>query len=537
MIIIEYLFPPNLHRRFVTSADSIILGRSFTGQPVDLDLTPDTTVSRRHARITCKDGLFWLEDLNSKYGSWVNGQQITTQIQLQPGDQVQLGRTTLEIKREYVPLSFSYRNGQQAPPPLDTSDQGILTTTVSAVTSPSLLLLNRDADQALLADVRRRLAVFYELGNALGTMQTVESLLKTVVEYLCEAIPDAQRGAVLLKDEQGFTAKVYFPEPIKPTVSLNLARLAVDRQEAFTWRSGTPGITGTPFDSVIRYGTQAAMYAPLIWKDEVLGIVFVDNFETTDAFDEDDLRLLMAMANQVAMFIKNHALQEDLRRQEVIRSNLLRQFSPQVAEHLEYLLNERGDLGLGGQRAEPVTILITDVHGFTALSAQMEPSDVVDMLNELFSICIPIIFKYNGTVDKYVGDAILAVFGSPDRDDQQWEGAVRAALEMQQAIHKLAVKRQSRNLPAFQVGFGIHTGAVIHGFIGSRERMEYTVIGDTVNRATRYCRGAGGDEVVISPAVYERLKSLIEVTPKTIKSKHPETEADLEAYVVRGWVT
>jgi adenylate cyclase len=214
---------------------------------------------------------------------------------------------------------------------------------------------------------------------------------------------------------------------------------------------------------------------------------------------------------------------------------LLRQFSPQVAERLEGMLREGDYLRLGGgERAEPVTILSSDVRGFTALSAQMEPHEVVAMLNELFSVCIPIIFKYKGTVDKYVGDAVLAVFGSPDPDDHQWENAVWAALEMQEAIADLGEDRASRGLPVCQVGVGIHTGAVLHGFIGSEEHMEYTVIGDAVNRATRYCDGAGPTEVVISESVYEHVSDMVEVEPKTIKSKHSDTEGDLEAYLVKG---
>jgi adenylate cyclase len=277
------------------------------------------------------------------------------------------------------------------------------------------------------------------------------------------------------------------------------------------------------------------MYAPLIWKGEVLGVVLVDNSETKYAFNEDDLRLLLAMASQAAMFVKNHTLQQELRRQEVVRSNLLRQFSPQVAERLERMLKETDQWQLGGKRAEPVTILVSDVRGFSAMSANMEPGEVVEMLNELFGVCIPLIFKYNGTVDKFVGDSILAVFGSPEPDEQQWANAVRAALEIQQAIRAQGSNRQSRHLPACQVGIGIHTGAVLHGFIGVTERMEYTVIGDTVNRAARYCDGAGRGEVIISPEVYTYVANLVEVAPKTIRTKHPESEPDMEAYLVKAW--
>jgi adenylate cyclase len=232
------------------------------------------------------------------------------------------------------------------------------------------------------------------------------------------------------------------------------------------------------------------------------------------------------------MFVKNHALQQDLRHQEVIRSNLLRQFSPQVAGRLEGLLKESGNLRLGGKRADPVTILTSDVRGFTSLSAEMEPNELVEMLNDLFGVCIPIIFKYNGTIDKYVGDAILAVFGSPDPDEHQWENAVRAAIAMQAAINELDKERRAQGLPVCQVGIGIHTGAVLHGFIGSEEHMEFTVIGDAVNRASRYCDGAGSGEIIISQAVYEHVSDLVEVVPKIIKPKHPDTESDLKAYLV-----
>ena len=537
MIIIDYSYPPNVRKRFKSTATSIILGRISPRQPVDLDLTPDVTVSRRHARLTYEQGEYWLEDLNSKYGTWVNGRSIAGRTRIAPGDKIQLGHTTLELMAQDAPtrptrVSLKHRSS------LDIAhafpDEGLLTNIVSATASPTSLLRIKEHDQTSLEEaVWRRLSAFYELSVALGSMEAVESLLETVIEHLCSAIPDAQRGALLLQEGPELLPKAYAPRQTRPAISFNLARLAMAKQEAFIWRFGISGETGL-FDSVVMHGTQAAMYAPLIWQGEVLGVVLVDNFRTRYAFNGDDLRLLMAMANQAAMFVKNYALQQDLRHQEVVRSNLLRQFSPQVAERLESLLREKGHLQLGGKRADPVTILASDVRGFTALSAEMEPDEVVDMLNELFGVCIPIIFKYNGTVDKYVGDAILAVFGSPDPDDRQWENAVRAALEMQQAIEKLRLERQGYGLPICQVGIGIHTGAVLHGFIGSEERMEYTVIGDTVNRASRYCDGAGRGEVVISEAVYAHVSELIEASPKHIQAKHPDIETEVRAYLVKA---
>jgi len=517
---ITYTYLSNPPHQFETESDSVIVGRTWRDQLVDLDLTPDTTVSRRHARLSqAKGGTLWLEDLGSTGGTWLNGQRITTKTRLAPGDKVTVGQTTFEVVAETTPLIAA----EHIP-------EGVLTSSVSAIDSPSALILAAASQEI----IKRRLTAFYELGAALGTADTVESLSQTVVRHLRQAIPRARRAALLLQDEHGLTPTAYVPEGAKPSISLNLARRAIEKQQAFTWRLPTLEETGRPFDSVILHNTQCAMYAPLIWKEEVLGIVFVDNTDIGGNFDDEDLRLLMAMASQAAMFVKNNVLQQDLRRQEVVRSNLLRQFSPQVAERLERLLSESGDWQLGGKRAEPVTILVSDVRGFTSLTAGMDPGDVVKLLNELFSVCIPIIFKYNGAVDKYVGDAILAVFGSPEPDHRQWEHAVQAALEMQQAISAQQDRWQSRNLPVCQVGIGIHTGAVLHGFIGVAERMEYTVIGETVNLAVRYCDGAERGEVIISPEVYQQVSDLVEAMPRTLRTKHPETEPDMPAYVVQA---
>lgn len=540
-MVINYSYMSGTPKQFETDATSVSIGRPSRDWVVDLDLNPDGTVSRRHALLTFDGTTYWIEDSGSRSGTWINGQKITEKTKINPGDVIKIGQTELVVQmKEQLDLV----EDETQPIFVDKEDnplkKGMLTSTVPASESPSNLLM---AQQRGLVDIdeaiQRRLMAFYELGAALGTMERVEPLLDTVIKHLCKVIPGAQRGAILLKNGRKLLPKAHVPEKAGLSISLYLARLTIQNQEAFTWRRDAPGEKLQLTHSLVSHGTECAMYAPLIWQEEVLGIVYVDNHIVPDAFDDDDLHLLMAMANQAAMFVKNHALQDDLRHQEVVRSNLLRQFSPQVAEHLESLLQKRGQLGLGGERVEPVTILNADVRGFTAISAQMEPSSVMEMLNQLFGTCIPIVFKYNGTVDKYIGDGFLAVFGSPDPDPEgkQWENAVRAALEIQHAVRKLGLKWQKLNRPPYRLGIGIHTGAVLQGFIGSDEQMEYTVIGNTVNRASRYCNGAGPGEVVISPAVYKHVSNIVEVSPKTIDSKHPDTEEDLEAYVVKGFST
>lgn len=543
MIIIEYSYLSAVQKQFKTDADAIMIGRPSGDWVVDLDLTPDNTVSRRHARLTYEGDAYWLEDVSSRGGTWVNGRKISTKTRVNSGDHIKIGRTDLLLRADSPPISGKITDLNETQPVNvvqedDSFEKGILTSTVSATESPPTLLMVKESVKAI-ETVRRRLTAFYELGAALSTVRSVETLLETVVEHLCQAISGAQRGALLLLQGRKLVLQAYLPAGIKPSISLYLARLAIEKQEAFTWRYGALGEMGKLTDSIVSHGTRCAMYAPLIWQGEILGIVYVDNYIAEDAFVDDDLHLLMAMASQAAMFVKNHSLQENLLHEEVVRSNLLRQFSPPVAAHLEKLLKESGRLGLGGERVEPVTILNSDIRGFTVLSAGMEPKDVMEMLNELFSMCIPIIFKYNGTVDKYIGDGILAVFGSPDPDPkgEQWINAVRAALEMQQAVHQLGLDWQGLNRPVYEIGIGIHTGAVLQGFIGAQEQMEYTIIGDTVNRASRYCNGAGRGEVIISPAVYKHVAGLVDVVPKKIVSKHPETEGELDSYLIKGLST
>src|SRR5436190_5035746 len=196
---------------------------------------------------------------------------------------------------------------------------------------------------------------------------------------------------------------------------------------------------------------------------------------------------------------------------------MLRWFSPKVAKRLL----ERGSLWLGGDRVR-ATILCSDIRGFTAITRYTDPNAVVKALNETLEVLEPIIFSYDGTIDKYVGDSIIAVFGSPEDDPLQCEDAVRAAVEMQEAMSMLAAQCRSEGRALFEIGIGIHAGTVLHGIIGSKERLEFAVIGDVVNCAARYCVGAERGQVIISKEVYERTFRLIEVEPRSIKTKHSE---------------
>jgi adenylate cyclase len=178
-----------------------------------------------------------------------------------------------------------------------------------------------------------------------------------------------------------------------------------------------------------------------------------------------------------------------------------------------------------------VTILNADMRFFSQLARDLEPDHLVEMLNDYLGVVIPIIFAHNGTIDKFIGNAILAVFGSPERDPSQHENAIRSAMEMQTAITELNAARALGNESCRNFGIGIHCGEVVHGFIGTANRMEFTVIGDAVNRALRYCAAAAGGEVLISPEMHERVSRFAVTESTSVATEH---EGKFSGYRVRS---
>jgi adenylate cyclase len=151
------------------------------------------------------------------------------------------------------------------------------------------------------------------------------------------------------------------------------------------------------------------------------------------------------------------------------------------------------------------------------------------MLNDYYHELGQQIFRHDGTIDKYIGDAILAVFGSPEPDPDHAHKATLAALDMQRRMAVVNSRRSAMGLPVCELGIGVFTGEVLHGFIGSEDRLEYTVIGDTVNMAARYCDGAQGGQIVLGMRTYEMVAGRIPGQPHTIPTKH---EGDWPGYLV-----
>jgi len=264
---------------------------------------------------------------------------------------------------------------------------------------------------------------------------------------------------------------------------------------------------------------------PLIWRGQALGAACVDNSEGGTLFTADDLRLMLAVAHYAAMAATQTKLQDDLRRNAALLSRLLTNFSPTIRDKL-LSRAAHGRLRPGGEKSE-VVILASDIRGFTLLTAGMDTDDVVDMLNDYFAALVDAIFEHDGTVDKISGDAILAVFGCPEPDALRHEKAVRAALAMQSVMTEVSERRKRRGQVTCTIGIGVHCGEVLHGFIGSNDRMQLTIIGEAANWTARYCAGAKSGEILISPALHQRLWRYVDAELTSIETKH---EGVLSAY-------
>ena len=392
------------------------------------------------------------------------------------------------------------------------------------VDSPSnRKVVNRFAQLAETAatDAARRLALLYELPEQFETETRVDRLLQTMLEHLVAVIPGATHGALLLRDNESneLLLKAYVSSN-GPAVNKVCVRRALSEGKGFIWQGG---------EEDDGRNTMAGMYVPLLWQGEALGVICLNTPNRDAIFTAEDVQLLSAVAHCAALAIANHQLQKDVRLKTKLLERVLKNFSPKISEKLLERAHH-GQFRPGGKKSE-VTILYADIRGFTKMSAEQDAEDVMDVLNAYFSTLIKILFKYDGTIDKFIGDEILAVFGSPEPDAKQHEKAVRAAWEMQAAMNTLNIERRARGEVTCDIGIGIHCGEVLHGFIGSAERIEFTVIGDAVNRASRYCDGAGPGEVLISPEVYQRVWEIVKEERTTMETRH---EGPLPAHRIRG---
>jgi adenylate cyclase len=381
------------------------------------------------------------------------------------------------------------------------------------------------SDEKILRRDYERLRIGHELALAVGTELDLDKLLPKILEKAFELV-GADRGVILLTDERSELQ----PRFVKtrtgkgdPNIVLSKTVMSevVSSKAAVLSSDATMDARFSGAHSIIMQGIRSTMTVPLLHRDELLGVMHLDSLFTSNAFTEKDLQICTGMAAQAAVSIQNARLASRIEKEAQTRAQISRLIPPSIVEQVV-----KGELIIEkGGRLNEITMLFSDIRGFTTMSDGRPPQEVVNTLNEYFEVMVDILFQYAGTVDKFVGDEIIGLFGAPIPIEDGPYKAVACALAMMQGLAEFNRTRASESLPAIHIGIGINTGVVITGAIGSTRALQYTAIGDAMNVASRLVNLAGSGEVIISENTYRHVAPRVEATalpPVKVKGKAEE---------------
>jgi adenylate cyclase len=545
----------------------------------------DRIVSKEHCHIDLVDGRYVLRDLGSLNGTFVNGERVSEKA-LGVGDEILLGSTRVIFDSGALgpptlregsgapalvtapPTAFSDRDGSSdplgtrssgpashtgplgpsawnregaetplAPHPTASSERRRSRVTIAPgmVESHIRSKLAPLADQTFLPerlvqdpDVLRRdyekLRVGYELQRAIGVELDIDRALEKILDAAFQLLP-ADRGVVLLYDELRQLAPRCVRTRaghIDPNEDVLISSTIVDQvlrdRTAVLSSDATVDSRFQGAHSIIMQGIRSSMAVPLLHSGEVFGVMMLDSQIATNAFTEKDLQLFQNVANQAAVSIQNSLYAAKLEQEAVTRERFRRLLSPAIAQQV---IEGRVEIRKGGE-LRTTTVLFSDIRGFTAMSESQPPSVVVDMLNEYFERMVEVIFKHEGTLDKFVGDEIMALFGAPVGHTDDALRAVWTALEMKAVLADFNRERLAAGVQEINIGIGINTGECVAGYLGSSKALEYTVIGDTVNTGSRLCSVAKAGQIIISQNTFALVRDYVDVEelpPSHVKGK------------------
>jgi adenylate cyclase len=362
-----------------------------------------------------------------------------------------------------------------------------------------------------------------EISKELSRQQELDRLLDKVIDFTFQVM-NVDRVSILLLDDR--------TQELVPRVSRSrtgdasaarhvpqsIARKAIEERVAILSDNAA---TDDRFKgkSILIQSVRSAMCTPLLGSDpKPLGILYVDNQTATHSFTDEDLEFLIAFSGLTGVAIENSRLSERIRREALVLSNFQRFFAPNLAAQI---LQQEGAVQLGGQK-RPVVIFFSDIRGFTPMSETMSPDTIASLLTEYLTEMVEIVFEHGGTLDKFIGDAIMALWGAPIAHEDDADRAIQCAIAQLKALEKLNAKWKDQGRPELGIGIGINFGEVFAGYIGSDRRLEYTVIGDAVNTAKRLCDSAGPNEILITDPFQKALKRCPKVEaldPVQVKGK------------------
>ncbi len=535
------------------------------GRAKDNDIVlNDRRVSRRHAHLVAENGKFKIIDgcrLNGEIQRSVNRVFVNNLPQfektLEQNDQIIIGESRLDFYKINVPKLA------EVPPPKGNFSANEIGNSSAAADTPTgvnyddqplghtqlqisagEIIGHRSANISIeaelatpeeLKELRRKakaLDLLYEMSKTLGTVFDLKEIFARATDLIFRGTP-AERVVALLADET-IDGKIldYSLYPIavrardvklenlteRLTISRTITQKVMREKVALLSQDAKTDAQFGGAESIVTQGVRSTICAPLITESNVHGVMYADRFDPFASFSSDDLELISAVAAQTAMVVETVKAHKRLAREEVARANYAR-FMPEYV--VKQMLESPGSFKLGGIN-QIVTILFADIRGFTAFSERESPEKVVGLLNRYFSAMSEIIFAHGGTLDKYIGDGLMAIFGAPNATPEDAKNALKTAVTMQRRLTSLNKELEADNLSRVNIGIGLHTGVATIGYIGSEQRSEYTAIGDTVNLASRLESTARGGQILVSEATAQAGGDLFTFLPQeslTVKNR------------------
>jgi adenylate cyclase len=354
-----------------------------------------------------------------------------------------------------------------------------------------------------------RLRLSYELTRDIADESDTPTLLEKILKSIFRFIP-AQRGVIFLANEAGEMQPFasHRNDGGKGAISVSstiLKKVVADRTAVLT-HDAAMDFAASKGKSMILNQIQSAIVAPMLHANELFGVLWLDS-KSLAQFQPKDLELVGAVANQAAMFIEINMLGKKMEAELLTRDRLSRFLSPMVRDRV---IDGQLDVVPGGNRTE-CTVYNSDIRGFTRMSEHTPPEELVEMLNSYFEAMVQVIFEFEGTLDKYMGDGIMALWGAPVPHPDDAERAVECAYRQTLELGTFNRERMARDKSPLGVGVGIHTGHVVAGSIGTNETLSYTVIGDAANVSARLCAKALAGQIVLSETTRDKLGSRFEV--------------------------
>ncbi|TVR44627.1 MAG: FHA domain-containing protein [Planctomycetota bacterium] len=503
-----------------------VQGTLIAGRSPECDIeVPDPNASRAHVRFEWDGAELYAVDNGSSNGSFVNERRIESQL-LRHGDVVRLGETRLRVQRR-APARREGRSDSTS------SVFGLREEDGEAVASAlSLSLVDAFGSSTSAQALSARLEAMMWVSETMAEETDPDNLFHPIIEALFRVFPHAERGFLALGDD---------PANLEPramrtrkggatqglTVSASLCAAALQRRAVVVFNEDQ----NADFDqgmSLLDLRIRSAMAVPLTVKDETLGVAIIDSQDRGRPFNEEDMGLAAAVCRQGAIALKNALLLRQVEREVKTRSNLMRFLPRQVVDQA---VAGEIDLALGGSTCRG-TVFFCDIIGFTAISETLNPQAVVGMINDLLNLICPIIEAEDGAIDKFMGDAVMALWGVPFDTEVASLQAVSAGLQIQSGLVAFNNSRPQWR-PAIRMGVGMSWGQMVAGNVGSQDRVEYTVLGNTVNTASRIERLACADQVLVSSDLYERQRQqLFAIALPEVRVKNKD--APVAVYSVRG---